>query len=85
MKRWFLLAGCVLAWGLTVLLGTAELFFAYEWAYYGRHVAENMRAAEDAGTAGWFVMMLLPLFLTALWCAAYGTVSYQKMRRADAR
>ena len=61
MKRTLLLAGCALAWGLTALLGAAE----------------NMRAEEDAGTAGFLAMMLLPLFLLALWCAVCGTISRQ--------
>lgn len=72
MRRWILLMGCVLAWGLAALFGAAELFLTCLWAYYEKY------AVEAAGTAGWFVMMLLPLVLMALWCAACGTISYQE-------
>ncbi|MDO4314743.1 MAG: hypothetical protein Q4C45_03130 [Oscillospiraceae bacterium] len=78
MRRRLLLAGCALAWGLTALSGAAELLLTCLWVYHGRYAADNIRAAEDAGAAGWFAMMLLPLFLLALWCAAWGTISYQK-------
>ena len=78
MRRRLLLAGCALAWGLTALFGAAELFFICRWVYDGSCAAGNLRAAEDVGTAGFLVMMLLPLFLLALWCAACGTISYQK-------
>lgn len=71
MKRTLLLAGCALAWGLTALLGAAEAFFACLWMYSGSHAAENMRAA------GFLAMMLMPLFLLALWCAVCGTISRQ--------
>lgn len=78
MKRRLLLTGCVLAWGLTALLGAVELLLTCLWVYHGSYAADNIRAAEDARMAGWFAMMLLPLFLMALWCAACGTISYQK-------
>lgn len=74
MKRRILLAGCVLAWGLTALMGAAELFFLSGWVYYTRYAAENMRAAEDAGTAGFITMLLLPLFLLALWGAVWSAM-----------
>lgn len=78
MKRRLILVGCVLAWGVTALLGSVELLFACGWMYYGRYAAENMRAAEDAWMAGWLVVLLLPLLLIALCGAVYATFSYKR-------
>lgn len=66
MRRRFLQTGCILAWGLAALLGGAGLVFAAGWAGGGSRAA------------GFFTMMLLPLFLLALWGAVWGTVWYEK-------
>ncbi len=78
MRRYVRAALCLLAWGITLLIGGCEAALVWLWRQGTQYVAqfgaaENPYAAEEAADAGLFAVLLLPLFALALCGAIYGT------------